>query len=73
MSYSAYFALSFNDNFQEPADANLDGEPDIDVGGSIIIPGSVKASGLLTPSELLSEVRIAPACSSTTTTTEDFP
>ncbi|KAG2058951.1 hypothetical protein BDR06DRAFT_950204 [Suillus hirtellus] len=43
------------DKLLEPADANLDGEPDIDVGGSIIIPGSVKASGLLTPSGLLSE------------------
>ncbi|KAG1874714.1 hypothetical protein DFJ58DRAFT_877886 [Suillus subalutaceus] len=43
------------DKLLEPADANLDGEPDIDVGGSVLIPGSVKASGLLPPSELLSE------------------
>ncbi|KAG2339853.1 hypothetical protein BDR05DRAFT_938425 [Suillus weaverae] len=43
------------DKLLETADANLDGEPDIDVGGSVLIPGSVKASGLLTPSELLSE------------------
>ncbi|KAG1892762.1 Homeodomain-like protein [Suillus subluteus] len=43
------------DKLLEPADANLDGEPDIDVGGSVLIPGSVKASGLLAPSELLSE------------------
>ncbi|KAG2077697.1 hypothetical protein BDR04DRAFT_563928 [Suillus decipiens] len=43
------------DKLLETADANLDGEPDIDVGGSILIPGSVKASGLLAPSELLSE------------------
>ncbi|KAG2152880.1 hypothetical protein DEU56DRAFT_520255 [Suillus clintonianus] len=43
------------DKLLETADADLDGEPDINVGGCIHIPGSVKASGLLTPSELLSE------------------
>lgn len=43
------------DKLLETADANLDGEPDIDVGGSILIPGSVKASGLLAPNELLAE------------------
>ncbi|KAG1780285.1 hypothetical protein EV702DRAFT_771758 [Suillus placidus] len=43
------------DKLLETADANLDGEPDIDVGGSVLIPGSVKASGLLAPGELLSE------------------
>ncbi|KAG1755990.1 hypothetical protein EDB19DRAFT_445855 [Suillus lakei] len=43
------------DKLLETADADLDGEPDIDVGGSVLIPGSVKASGLLTPNELLSE------------------
>ncbi|KAG1753764.1 uncharacterized protein EDB91DRAFT_1215164 [Suillus paluster] len=43
------------DKLLETADADLDGEPDIDVGGYVLIPGSVKASGLLTPNELLSE------------------
>ncbi|KAG0702362.1 hypothetical protein DFH29DRAFT_505758 [Suillus ampliporus] len=43
------------DKLLETADADLDGEPDIDVGGCVLIPGSVKASGLLTANELLSE------------------
>lgn len=43
------------DKLLETADAYLDGEPDIDVGGSVLIPGSVRASGLLAPNELLAE------------------
>ncbi|OAX39173.1 hypothetical protein K503DRAFT_106227 [Rhizopogon vinicolor AM-OR11-026] len=43
------------DKLLETADVDLDDEPDIDVGGCVLVSGSVKASGLLMPSELLSE------------------
>ncbi|OJA09929.1 hypothetical protein AZE42_04876 [Rhizopogon vesiculosus] len=43
------------DKLLETADVDLDDEPDIDVGGCVLVSGSAKASGLLMPSELLSE------------------
>lgn len=43
---------------QNVTDTAADDEPEIDVGGFILIPGSVKATGLVSPNDLLSQVNV---------------